>query len=76
LKEEKIMTDPIVEEIRKIRDVYARRFNYDLHAMCVDLRHEQQRSGAPVVSFPRRPVRSIPHGGTTQPRHMSAESVS
>ena len=29
--------DPIVEEVRKIRDEYAKRFNYDLDAICQDL---------------------------------------
>ena len=51
------MNDTIVEEVRKARDEFARRFNYDLHAMCADLRREQELSGAPVVSFPKRPVR-------------------
>ena len=40
------MRDTIVEEVRKIRDEYARGFNYDLHAMCADLRREQELSGA------------------------------
>lgn len=51
------MRDTIVEEIRKIRDEYARRMNYDLHAMCEDLRRKEKQSGAKVVSLPRRPVR-------------------
>ncbi|MGI8980619.1 MAG: hypothetical protein ACR2FY_15430 [Pirellulaceae bacterium] len=45
------MPDTIVDEIRKVRDEYANRFNYDLHAMCSDLRREQELSGAEVVSF-------------------------
>jgi len=57
------MTDTIVEEIRKTRDEYARRFNYDLHAMCLDLRREQELSGAPVVTFStqatRQPAMSV-----------------
>jgi hypothetical protein len=58
------MSDAIVEEIRKIRDDYARRFNYDLHAMCADLRHEQELSGAAIVSIPRRPAQfSAPKRG-------------
>jgi len=48
------MRDTIVEEVRKARDEYARRFNYDLHAMCADLRREQELSGAQVVSFLNR----------------------
>jgi hypothetical protein len=49
------MPDTIIEEVRKTRDEYARRFNYDLHAMCADLRREQELGGAQVVSFPKRP---------------------
>lgn len=48
------MRDTIVEEIRKVRDEYARRFNYDLHAICADLRREQELSGAQVVSFAKK----------------------
>jgi hypothetical protein len=54
------MPDTIIEEIRKARDEYARQFGYDLHAMCEDLRREQQRSGLRVVSFPKRPVQASP----------------
>ncbi len=54
------MPDTIIEEVRKFRDEYARQFNYDLHAMCEDLRREQQRSGLRVVSFPKRLVPTGP----------------
>jgi len=47
--------DPIVAEIRRLRDEYARRFDYDLGAICRDLREQQQRSGRQVVR--RRPKR-------------------
>ena len=46
--------DPIVEEIRKIREEHARKFNYDLHAICEDIRQRQASSGRPVVSRPSR----------------------
>jgi hypothetical protein len=42
--------DPVVEEIRRIKEAHAARYNYDIHAMCKDLREEQNRSGAEVVS--------------------------
>jgi len=48
--------DSIVAEVRMAREQYASRFNYDLHAICLDLRREQARSGANVVTLPRRPV--------------------
>lgn len=48
--------DPIVAEIRRLRDEYARRFNYDLEAICNDLREQQQRGDRRVVRRqPRRP---------------------
>ena len=53
------MNDPVVAEVRKAREEYARQFNYDLHAMCEDLRREQERSGGPVVSFPKKRVRAF-----------------
>ena len=50
------MHDPIVEEVRKARDEYARKFDYDLDAICRDLRQRQGREGRQVVSFPPKPV--------------------
>jgi hypothetical protein len=46
------MKDPIVEEIRNIRDAHAAKFQFDLHAICKDLRKQEQTCGHPVVSFP------------------------
>ena len=50
------MHDPIVDEVRKVREDYARQFDFDLDAICRDLREKQELSGAKVVSLPRRPV--------------------
>jgi hypothetical protein len=47
-----MIDDPIVEEIRRIRDEYARRFNYDLDAMFRDIEQKQLQSGRTYVSFP------------------------
>lgn len=52
------MPDTIIQEIRKTRDEYARQFNYDLHQMCLDLRREQELSGATVVTFSTKEVDS------------------
>ena len=51
------MPDAIIQEIRKTRDEYARRFNYDLHEMCLDLRRDQELGGAPVVTFSTKSIR-------------------
>ena len=57
--------DPIVAEVRRARDAYARRFNYDLEAIVKDLQQQELRSGANVVSFPpKRPRRGTPAGGS------------
>ena len=58
------MSDAIVDEVRKARDEYARRFNYDLQAMCADLRSQQAQGGSPVVSLPKKRVRiGVPRKG-------------
>lgn len=48
--------DPIVAEIRKIRDEHAAKFNYDIAAICEDYRRLAKESGREHVSHsPRRP---------------------
>ena len=52
------MKDPIVEEVRRAREAHAKQVNYDLDAICEDLRKREKISGHPTVSFgPRRIVR-------------------
>jgi beta-N-acetylglucosaminidase len=45
-------TDEIVEEIRKARDVYATRFDYDLTAIYQDLKEQQDRAEHKIVTIP------------------------
>lgn len=48
--------DPIVEEVRTIRQQHTERFNFDLRAIVDDLRKQQEQSGRRYVRFePRRP---------------------
>jgi hypothetical protein len=49
------MKDPIVEEVRKIRDAHASAFNFDLHAICEDLRKKETSCGHPLVSLDPKP---------------------
>ena len=44
-------SDPIVEEVRRARDAYAARFNYDLRAIYRDLKEQEKRSGRKIVSY-------------------------
>jgi hypothetical protein len=49
--------DPIVEEVRAAREAYARGFDFDLRAICRDLREREREGGHDLVTFPpRRPV--------------------
>ncbi len=43
------MKDPIVEEIRQFRDEHAKRFNYDLDAICEDFKAHQNQFGNRLV---------------------------
>jgi len=50
------MKDPIVEEVRKHRMEYTRRFRGDLAAICDDLRSIQVAPGHKVVRLaPKKP---------------------
>ena len=43
-------SDPIVDEVRRVRDAYAARFDYDLRAIFLDLKEQEKRSGRKMVS--------------------------
>ena len=49
------MNDPIVDEVRRVRDAHTARFNYDLDAIFEDIKEQEKKSGRKFVSFaPRR----------------------
>ena len=54
-----MINDPIVEEVRKARDEYARQFNYDMDAICEDLKNKQEQPGKNLVSFPPKRPRPV-----------------
>lgn len=56
----KAFRDPIVEEVRKARDEYAKRFQYDLDAICRDLQRKQKESDRLVVAFPPNRPKHFP----------------
>ncbi len=47
--------DPIVDEVRQAREEFAKRFNYDLDAMCADLERRQREGGRKCVALPPKP---------------------
>jgi len=48
------MNNPIIDDVRRVRDEHARKFNYDLAAICNDLRQHQKTCGHPVVSLKKK----------------------
>lgn len=52
-----MVSDPIVEEIRRIRQEHAKRFHYDLRAIVADLRKQEQQHPERLVSFPPKSPR-------------------
>ncbi len=51
---------PIVEEIRETREAYAARFNYDIEAICRDLREQERLSGREVITLPPKSSEPLP----------------
>ena len=50
-------TDPIIDEVRRVRDAHAAKFNYDLRAIFRDFKAKEAASGREYVRYePRRPV--------------------
>jgi hypothetical protein len=47
------MNDHIVDEVRKIRDAHAARFNYDLDAIFRDIEEQEKKKGFSSFPFPR-----------------------
>ena len=48
--------DPIVEEVRRVREEYAKQFDFDIRAMADDLRKREQQHSDRLVSFPAKPA--------------------
>ena len=48
------MNDPIVDEVRRIRDAHAAMFNYDLDAIFQDIKEQEKKSGLKFVTYPPR----------------------
>ena len=52
--------DTLVDEVRAIRESYARRFHYDLDAIYRDLKEKEKKAGHRVVSRHPRPLQTVP----------------
>jgi hypothetical protein len=45
------MTDEIIQEVWRVKDELAKRFNYDIDALATELRRRQENSGRKVVNL-------------------------
>ena len=52
--------DPIVDEVRKVRDAHAKKFNYDLQAIAADLKRQQKVSKRKFVTLPPKKPTILP----------------
>jgi len=52
--------DPIVSEVRSVRDAHARLHQYDLDRIFRDLKEQEKRSGRKYVRLPSRRLPSRP----------------
>lgn len=58
--------DEIVEEVRRIREEYAVKFDHDIDRMYEDIRRRQAESNRQLVSFPRRPPHQLSKGTSVE----------
>jgi len=52
--------DPILSEVRRVREEYAQQFNGDVRAMMADLRRRHAESDRESVSREPKPLRKTP----------------
>lgn len=52
-------TDPIIEEIHKVRDALARESGYDAEKIAEAARKRQAESGRGAVTLPPRPTSAV-----------------
>jgi hypothetical protein len=78
------MNDPIVDEVRRVRDAHAARFEYDLDAIFRDIKEQEKQSGRTFVSFapPRaepssapQPTGAAPSGSDSLPSQQAGPAV-
>jgi hypothetical protein len=68
--------DEIVEEIHRIREEYAKSFNYDLDAIFADLRRKEAESGREVVNLSRKPGLTTRWSGRAKEVGEDAKDIS
>lgn len=55
-----MITDSIIDELRRVRDEHAGAFGNDIHRICEDYRRMQREHSLPVISLNPVPARPTP----------------
>ncbi|OKH36321.1 hypothetical protein NIES2101_37060 [Calothrix sp. HK-06] len=50
--------DPIIEEIRQVREAHAAKFNYDFWAIYKDIKESEKKSKRTYVSYPPKLIQT------------------
>ena len=66
--------DPIVAEVRKVREAHAAKFNYDLMAIYRDLKEQEKNSGRTFVSYPPRRCKSVSQVASIQKQSIASKA--
>jgi hypothetical protein len=69
------MNDPIVDEVRRVRDAHAARFHYDLDAIFRDIKEQEKKSGRTFVSFTPPRVQPTQEPQATEPATAVCDSI-
>ena len=72
------MSDPIVDEVRRIRDAHAARFQYDLDAIFRDIKEQEKKSGHRFIRGAARPAvpsQVLPPNGAVTEVSQSSEPL-
>jgi hypothetical protein len=69
------MNDPVVDEVRRIREAHAARFNYDLDAIFRDLKEREKKSGLVFVEGAARQASRTETSEQGQPAAIGAERL-
>ncbi len=59
--------DPIIDEIRWIRQEHTDKFNGNLQAICEDIRRQERESGREYVSYTPRRIERVAASSSNDP---------
>jgi hypothetical protein len=71
-----IWSDPIVDEVRRIRDAHSARFNYDLLAIFLHIKEEEKKRKQKFIAYSSERLESQEALRLPEPDHTVIENQS